>query len=247
VRKGRAARATDQALQDGGLHLHEPAVVEEPADKAHDGGSLAEDLPHLGVHHQVDVSLAVAQLDVLQSVPLLGQRAGGFGQDVERLGQDGQLAGLGDEGRSAHADEVAAFDPAEKVVADLAHHVLLDVGLQLATAVAQLDEGGLAEAAVGDDAAADREPVLGQRRGLGAALAVVVAAGGGGGGGRQLGGEAGQHVRGQVGRLPAVGVRVLSGGAQLGHLPFALGDQLSFVGHGVMTRSSTFRPQASGL
>jgi hypothetical protein len=199
-------RPANDRLQHRRLHLQEASVVEELADGADDGGPLAEYLPHLGVGDEIDVALAVAQLHVLQAVPLLRQRAHRLGQHLEGFGHQGQLTGLRHEGRARGADEVPALDALPDLVVGLAHLVLLDVDLQLARPVGQLDEGRLAEAPVGDDPPGDLEPVLRQHRGVGPL-------GGVGGGRRRLGaGEPGQDLARGVGGGEAIGVRVAAGG-----------------------------------
>ena len=52
-----------------------PLLVEDGAHRAHDVAPRAEDVGHRRVGDEVDVALPVAQLDVGQAVPLLGQRA----------------------------------------------------------------------------------------------------------------------------------------------------------------------------
>ena len=61
----------------------------------------------LGVHDQVDVALPVARLDVLQAVPLLGQRPQRLGQEAHVLHGHRELAGAGAEQLAGDADEVA--------------------------------------------------------------------------------------------------------------------------------------------
>ena len=94
--------------------------------------ALAEHLAHLGVDHQVDVALAVADLDVRQAVPLLGQRPRRLGQDLHALGHDGQLAGLRDRRAAHHADEVAALRLLPERERRLAEQILADPDLDLA-------------------------------------------------------------------------------------------------------------------
>ena len=125
-------RAAEDRVHHRRLDLEEAARVEEAPDRAHDRGALAEDLAHVGVHHQVDVALAVADLDVLQAVPLLGQRARRLGQDDRLVGQDRQLAGAREHGAADRAHEVAALDLLPQLVGGVADLVLLHVELDLA-------------------------------------------------------------------------------------------------------------------
>ena len=63
--------------------------VEEAAQRLHDFGALDEDLAHVGVHRQVDVTATVAGLDVLQAVPFFRQREQVLHQEGDFLDVDG--------------------------------------------------------------------------------------------------------------------------------------------------------------
>ena len=156
VRDERARRrAGDERVHHRRLDLEVVARVEEVADVAHQPVAPQEDLLHLRIGDEVQVALAVARLHVLQAVPLLGHGAQGLGERREALGGEGQLAGLGAEERPLGGVEVAEIGELEELEGLVPEDVLLHVDLQLAGAVAQLDEGGLAEAVAGDDAAGD--------------------------------------------------------------------------------------------
>ena len=79
-------RAAGDRLHHRRLDLEEAARREEAAEGLEEQRALPEDVAGLGVGDQVEVALAVAALDVLQAVPLLGQR-------LQRLGEvaDGRL------------------------------------------------------------------------------------------------------------------------------------------------------------
>src|SRR5881409_1893214 len=80
-----------------------------------------EDLADLGVDDQVDVALPVARLDVLEAVPLLGQRTQRLGQERERLHGQRELARARAEHPARDADEITDVEDAEEreVVAEL--------------------------------------------------------------------------------------------------------------------------------
>ena len=107
----------------------------------------------LGVGHQVEVALAVALLDVLQAVPLLGRRAQRLREDGQLAHFDRRLAGLRAEQVAGDAEEVAEVDLLEQRVRVGAERLLLEVGLDAAAAVPQVDEGCLAHAAQRHDSA----------------------------------------------------------------------------------------------
>ena len=72
-----------------------------------------EGLAHLRVDDEVDVAPPVARLDVLEAVPLLGQRPQRLGEELELLHGDGQLAGARPEQVARDADEVADVEVGE--------------------------------------------------------------------------------------------------------------------------------------
>ncbi len=123
------------------------------AHRLDDLGALDEDLAHLGIDNQIDVALAVAHLHVLQAVPLLRKRQQVLGQERDLVDVNRQFVGLGAEQVSAHADVVADIEQLEQLEALFADRVLLDVELQPLALLLQVDEGGLAHGANGDQAA----------------------------------------------------------------------------------------------
>jgi hypothetical protein len=66
--------AAVERLQDRGLHLEEAALVEPAADRADDLGAQDEELPRLLVRQEIDLSVSVSGLDVLEPVELVGRR-----------------------------------------------------------------------------------------------------------------------------------------------------------------------------
>ncbi len=114
--------------------------------------ALQKNFAHVGIHDQVDIALAVAQFDVGQAVPLLGQRQQVFAEEGDLLDVNAEFAGAGAEQVSADADvvaEVEQFVEFESLVAD---GVFLDVDLQPLAALLQVGEPGLAHKANRHDA-----------------------------------------------------------------------------------------------
>ena len=203
------------------LHLDEVALVEETAQVAHDPGALAEHLGDLWIGHQIHVALAVADLHVLQAVPLFGQGTSGLGEKVKAIGDHAVFAslGLGEQaGRSFDPNEVAALDkfPHSKVL--LAHHIQLDPDLDFPGAVADLGEGRLAETADRDDATGHRHPTI-----IARALRRVPLI-------RPAGEPIVDRARRRCG-AKAVRIGVVTGSAEFGDLALPFGDQLTFVRH----------------
>ncbi len=118
----------------------------------HQLAALQEDLADFGIHHQVDVALAVAQFDVGQAVPLFRQRQQVFRQEREFFGVHAEFAGAGAEKISADADVVAQVEQFPEFESRLADRVFLDVDLETLAAALQVRETGFAHQADGHDA-----------------------------------------------------------------------------------------------
>ncbi len=179
--EGACGGSSGDGVHHGGFDFEVAAGVEEGADGAEDGGAFDEDFADVdggfgigvgdvafgglgavaGVHEEVDVALAVAELGVFQAVVLVGQGEHGLGEEgeggavVDGGDVDGELAGAGAEEEAADADvvaEVEEFVEGEGVVADV---VLADVDLEALAALLELGEAGFALDADGHDAAGD--------------------------------------------------------------------------------------------
>ena len=154
VRDERARRrAAGDGAEHGGLDLHEAQTVQIAAQVGHELAADLEIALALGVHDEIHVALAVAQLRVRHAVELLRQRAQGLAEQRDLLHVDGDLPGLGLEGVTAHADDIADVILTEIGKLLLRHGVLADVELDLAAVVLNVAEDGLAHAALGHDAA----------------------------------------------------------------------------------------------
>lgn len=102
-----SSSTTGDHVHHGSLNLEETEVVQEASHVVDDLGPLDEDVTHVVVHDQVQVTLAVSSFCV--SEPSLGS----FGKHVQvgrkqldRRREDGQLASLGLAGRSHDSDNV---------------------------------------------------------------------------------------------------------------------------------------------
>ena len=118
-------------------------------------GALDEDFAGVEVGEEVDVALAIAQLDVGEAVIFLRQREHGLGEKGEPLDMDGELAGAGAEEIAGDADVVAEVEELVEREALLADGVEADVNLQALAALLQRGEARLALGADGHDAAGD--------------------------------------------------------------------------------------------
>ncbi len=167
VRDERARRrAARYGLQDGRLHLDVALLVEEGAHGGHDAGALYEDLLDVGVHHQIDVTLAVTHLGVGEGVERLAVLLLDHGQRTHRLRNDGQfaavhrqLARVGAEREALHAHEVADVEQlledgvVQRRIALGADVVAADVDLYAARVVLEFEKRDAAHDAARHDAA----------------------------------------------------------------------------------------------
>ena len=88
-------RAAGDRLHHRRLDFEEAVRLQELANRRHRGGANLEHAPHVGIDDQIEIALAIADLDVLQAVPLLGQRQEALREELQRRGPDRQLVGLG--------------------------------------------------------------------------------------------------------------------------------------------------------
>lgn len=140
------------------LDLEVIAIIEVRADGLDDLRALAEGVADLRVHDEVEVALAVTDVDVLQAVELLRQRAQRLREQVEVLDADRHLAAVRLEDDAADADDVADIELLELVlVLVLAEHIDLEVDLDVARAVVERAERRLAMAADGHETAGDAD------------------------------------------------------------------------------------------
>ncbi len=209
--EGLGGGAPGRGLEDGRFDLQEAPLVQEVADGGDDAAAQAEDVAHGGVGHEVEVALAIAHLHVLKAVPLLGRGAQGLGQEGVLAGLHCDLAAASTEERAGHAHEVAdVYQVHERLVAFVAQDILAEVGLDLACAIAQVDEGALAHEAHGGDPAGQAN--LDRFLGGGALLLQRL--------------EGLHRLLGRVGTLAAGGIGVAAASTQALQLGLPLLDKL---------------------
>ena len=144
-------RAAGNRLHHRRLDFQEAVPLQKIANRSDRGGANLEHPPHLGVDDHVEITLAIANLDVLQAMPLLGQRQETLCEEFELCRPDRQLVGLGAKQVSGHADLIAKVEQLRQRVIALAQGVLADVDLEARAAVGDHDEAGLAKVADADD------------------------------------------------------------------------------------------------
>ena len=102
--------AAGNFLQHRRLHVDEPTLVQQTSHRRDDLAARAKHLAHLRVGDQVDVSLPVANLDVLQAVPLLGHWSQRLRQQLERVHLERDLTALRPKDGAGHSDDVAHIE-----------------------------------------------------------------------------------------------------------------------------------------
>ncbi len=112
-----------------------------------DAASDFEHTPRIRIDHQIEVALAIANLDIAQAVPFFRQRQEALGEEVHARGPDRQLVGLSAEQPPFDADPVAEIEQLEQLEVQFRHRVLPDVDLQSRQAVGEDEEVRLSERA----------------------------------------------------------------------------------------------------
>ena len=146
--EGAGVGAAGNGAEDRRLHLHEAQTVQIAAQERHEAAADLEVPLALGVHDEIHIPLAVADLLVGQAVELLRQGAQGLAQQGNIAGTDGHFAPLGAEHLAVDADDVADVVLLEAVIVVRVHLVLAGVELDAAGFILQVAEGHLAHAAL---------------------------------------------------------------------------------------------------
>jgi len=129
--------------------------VKEVPDFADDQSALQKRLARLLRGDQIEIPLAVANLDVRQAVPLFRERQQRLSQKLELGDPDGELVGLRAEEMSRDADHVTHVQQLEKLEAAVADHVQLAINLELGALPLDVRESRFAVEAQRDDASRD--------------------------------------------------------------------------------------------
>ena len=147
--------AAGDGLHHRRFHFDKSVRVHEAPHRLHQLAALEKNFAHLGIHHQVDVALAVAQLNVGQAMPLLRQRQQVFGEKRDFFHVHRQFAGARAKQISADSDVVAEIEQLVQLESFFADRVFLDVDLQPLPVLLQVGEPGLAHQPDGHDAPGD--------------------------------------------------------------------------------------------
>ena len=114
-------RAAGNRLHHRRLDLEIAARGHELADRRRRRGcAISNTRRESGIDDQIEIALAIADLDVGQAVPFLGQRHEALGEEVQARRPDRQLVGLGAEQPPLDADPVAEIEQLEDLEVELA-------------------------------------------------------------------------------------------------------------------------------
>ncbi len=152
--EGPGRGAAGNRLHHRRLHFHEAAIVELPAQLAHELRARAEHGARIVVDDEVDVALAIARVDIREAVPLVGQRSQRLRQQAQRGDLHRQLAGARAEQRALGAERVAHV-PALEIVVDAGQRRRLQEQLDAPARIRERREARLAHDALGHHAARD--------------------------------------------------------------------------------------------
>ena len=133
---GRAVAPPWMLPQHRAFDFPEAAIIEVAADGADDPAADLEDLPGAFIGHQIDVALAVAHLDVDQTLVLVGRWPKCLAQRLEFLQRNRELSLVGAHHEPRNADPVAAIEGTETTEDLLPHGAAIDEKLNGSSAIA---------------------------------------------------------------------------------------------------------------
>ena len=112
-----------------------PAASSVGAHRGDDPRAVDEQPPRVLARDQVELAVAIARLDVGETVVLVGRRAQRLGEDLEALHAQRHLAVAAAHRRAVDADQVAEVERRQQLEALVAEDVHARVQLDLAGAV----------------------------------------------------------------------------------------------------------------
>src|ERR1035438_3761886 len=128
--EGARRRTSINRLQHGLFQCRDPVRRQLPRNGRHDLRTRDEYVPDFGIRDQVQVALAIADLDVFQAMPFFGHREQRLREEIQSLGVHTQLAGSGSEEVAFDADDVAEVQLLVKREVLLTYRVFADINLQ---------------------------------------------------------------------------------------------------------------------
>jgi hypothetical protein len=134
-REGPCQRPAGNRLHHRRLDLEKAAPDEELPKRADHTAANFEHLARIRIDDEVQIALPVADFDVLQAMPLLGQRQQTLGEELQLRRPDRQLVGPRAKQAPLDANPVAEIEQLEDLEVALGQRVLTDVHLHARAAV----------------------------------------------------------------------------------------------------------------
>ena len=104
--EGTGIGSTGLRLQDGRFDFKEATPIEPAPHGADQHSPTPEGFPGLGRHNQIEVALAVALLDIRQTMPLIGEGLEGLAEHGPAGHLDRQFTAIGTFETAVHADPI---------------------------------------------------------------------------------------------------------------------------------------------
>ena len=148
-------RASINRLHHRRFDFYKSMRFQLPAQRRDDLRARLKNLLRFGIRDQVEIALAIAQLDIFQTVEFFGQREQDFREECQLLGVNAQFSRARAKQIAFDADDVAGIENFVQLVFRLRNRILADVDLQLFARLHQVQKTGFAHAAHGLDASGD--------------------------------------------------------------------------------------------
>ena len=105
--EGTRGGSAGDGVHHGSFDFDIAASVKKLAQFANNEGASLENLPGFLIGHEIEVALAIAQLNIRETMPFFGKREKGFGERKQLFDPHGELAGFGTEDMPADAEVIA--------------------------------------------------------------------------------------------------------------------------------------------
>ena len=155
--EGFGCGAPGNGLQNRGLHLEKAALLEKAPGLAHNRDALFKYGAGTLVGQKIEITLPVTGLNVLKSVPFFGERPQSFGQHLEGAHLQCWFSTFREETCSLDANEIADVEQAKKIHLIGADFFRVNINLNAAGGVAQVEKMASAHVAMSGDAASGPE------------------------------------------------------------------------------------------
>ena len=139
--------------QHRSLDLHKAPAVQEIPDLSDNLGSLDKRLFYILIHNQVDISLAVADICVDQTMELLRERLQRFGQQCHLLRMNRDFPRLRLKYIALHADDIADIHALEFFIGFISQRISLHITLNGTQFILNMTEGSFSHDTLAHDAA----------------------------------------------------------------------------------------------